>query len=179
MTVDEFLRWSAVQERGRYELQDGRVIMQQSQTWSHAETKALVFNALVKAIAKVKLPYFAAPDGMTVRIDEHIAFEPDALVAPLPKPAADALEVNNPVIVVEVLSPTSVKRDAIDKLASYFRVPSIAHYLIVDPETRKILHHQRATAGLKKPIELGQSDTLRLDPPGFEVPVTEFFPTPT
>jgi Uma2 family endonuclease len=33
MTVDEFLAWAVCQDKGRYELFDGRVIMQQPQNW--------------------------------------------------------------------------------------------------------------------------------------------------
>jgi hypothetical protein len=39
MTVDEFLAWAARQEKGRYELFKGRVVMQQPQTWRHAELR--------------------------------------------------------------------------------------------------------------------------------------------
>ena len=42
MTVDEFLAWAVRQEKGRYELFDGRVVMQQAQTWGHAELCVLV-----------------------------------------------------------------------------------------------------------------------------------------
>ncbi|MEZ5890439.1 MAG: Uma2 family endonuclease [Xanthobacteraceae bacterium] len=50
------------------------------------------------------------------------------------KVAPSAVEVPNPVIVVEVLSPSTRDIDLSVKLADYFRVPSVAHYLIVDPE---------------------------------------------
>src|SRR5438105_11061964 len=30
-------------------------------------------------------------------------------------------------------------------LADYFRVPSVAHYLIVDPETPRVAHHARGS----------------------------------
>ena len=49
----------------------------------------------------------------------------------LPPPA---IEVPAPIIVVEVLSPATRRIDTSDKLAGYFRVPSVAHYLIVDPD---------------------------------------------
>ena len=45
------------------------------------------------------------PDGATVRIDDTTAYEPDAMVFCGPKPPPSALLVENPVIIVEVLSP--------------------------------------------------------------------------
>jgi Uma2 family endonuclease len=60
-----------------------------------------------------------------VRIDETTAHEPDAVVYCGPRLPASAIEVPNPVIVVEVLSSSSRHIDAQIKLAGYFRLPSV------------------------------------------------------
>ena len=49
----------------------------------------------------------------------------------------------NPIVVVEVLSPSNAMKDLRDKLVGYFLVPSIRHYLIVDPDSRLVIHHAR------------------------------------
>jgi Uma2 family endonuclease len=176
MTVDEFLAWAVRQDKGKYELFDGRVVMQQPQTWGHAELRIRIFNLLVAAIERAGVPFYAAPDGMTVRISKHIAFEPDALVAPLPKPERLELEIPNPVLVVEVLSLSSVKRDLADKLAGYFKVANIQHYLVLDPEEREVIWHRRAAGGaLEQPLTLREG-SLTVDPPGIELAVAEIFP---
>ena len=173
MTVDEFLAWAVRQEKGRYELFKGRVVMQQPQTWRHAELRVRIYNLFVAAIEGAGASYFAAPDGMTVRISKDEAFEPDALVAPLPKPEGLDLEIPNPVLVVEVLSPSSVKRDLSDKLAGYFVVPSIEHYLVIDPEEREVIWHRRAARGALEPPAALRDGTLRLDPPGTELRIAD------
>jgi Uma2 family endonuclease len=176
MTVDEFLAWALHQEKGKYELFGGRVVMQQPQTWGHADLRWHIANVLAAAVQKAEVSFFAAPDGMTVRISEDTAFEPDALVAPLPKPARLDLEIPNPVIVVEVLSLSTTRRDLSDKLAGYFEVPSIAHYLVLDPDEREIIWHRRAASGgLDPPLTIRQG-TLRLDPPGIEIELAAVFP---
>jgi Uma2 family endonuclease len=176
MTVDEFLAWAIRQEKGRYELLGGRVVMQQPQTWRHAELRVHVYNLLVAAIERAGVAYFAGPDGMTVRIAEDEAFEPDALVAALPKPEGLDLEVPNPVLVVEVLSPSSVKRDLTDKLAGYSKVSSIEHYLVLDPEEHEAIWFRRAAGGgLQPPITVGEG-ALQLDPPGIVLAIAEIFP---
>jgi Uma2 family endonuclease len=147
--------------------------MQQPQTWRHAELRVLIYNLLVAAIEHARVSYFAAPNGMTARISEDEAFEPDALVAPLPKPAGIDLEIPKPVLVVEVLSPSSVKRDLSDKLAGYFQVPSTAHYLVIDPEEREVIWYRRAAGGaLEPPVPIGEG-VLTLDPPGIELDVAD------
>ena len=175
LTVDEFLAWSVRQEKGRYELQDGRIIMQQSQNVGHLKTKLRIVNSLLASIERAGVPFYAFPDGATVRIAKGTAYEPDALVAPLPMPDDSSLEVPNPVIVVEVLSPSSVKRDLTDKLAGYFQVPSIVHYLILDPEEKVLIWYRRAAGGgLEPPVKL-ETGMLRLDPPGIELDVAAVF----
>jgi Uma2 family endonuclease len=176
MTVDEFLAWAVRQDKGRYELFDGRVIMQQPERWGHLNRKGEIFVALRVAIERAGAPLFAATDGATVRIDKATAFEPDALVAPLPYPDDDTIEIPNPIIVVEVLSPSTAKRDLSDKLAGYFQVPSIQHYLVIDPEDREIIWHRRATAGTLEPPRTLREGSLRLDPPGVVLAVADVFP---
>ena len=54
-----------------------------------------------------------------------------------------AIEVPNPLILVQVLSPSTPHIDASAKLAGYFSLPSVAHYLIVDPDKPLVIHHAR------------------------------------
>jgi Uma2 family endonuclease len=127
LTVDEFLAWAVRQKEGKYELIDGVVIMQQSQKWGHSKVKLQVAIALRDAIKKAGVACYVASDGPTVRVSRHKAFVPDALVAPLPEPESDDLEIDNPIIIVEVLSPSTARMDTTTKLRGYFRVPSVQH----------------------------------------------------
>src|SRR5258708_3877092 len=167
MTVDEYLAW--VEGRpGRFELYVGTVYAMAPERAGHAKIKLAVHMALVAGIRARGLPCHVLPDGMTVRIDDSTAHEPDALVycgAELP---ASALEVTNPIIVVEVLSPSSRRIDASLKLAGYFRVPSILHYLIVDPDQPLIIHHARGNQDMIL-THIVREATIKLDPPGLEL----------
>lgn len=176
MTVDEFLAWAVCQDKGRYELFEGRVVTQQSQTWRHAELAWRVANLLARQIERAGAPFFAAPMGMAVRVSEHVAFEPDALVAPLPKPEGSDLEIPNPVLIVEVLSPSTAKRDLTEKLVGYFQVPSVQHYLVIDPDDREVVWHRRAASdSLLPPLTLREG-SLQLDPPGIALALADIFP---
>jgi Uma2 family endonuclease len=81
--------------------------------------------------------------GAAVRIDPQTAFEPDALVYCASRLPPTAIEAPEPVIVVEVLSEGAAARDHGVKLEGYFSLPSPAHYLILDPEGRTAIDHQR------------------------------------
>ena len=114
MTVDEFLPWAEAQERGRYELHDGQVIIMSPERAAHWKSKLAAVLALREAIKSAGLDCHAVPDGATVRISQRTAFEPDALVYCGEEVPDNSLEVPNPVIVVEVLSPGTQMTQAVD-----------------------------------------------------------------
>jgi len=167
MNVDEYLAWAEGQP-GRFELYAGNVYAMAPERARHAETKYALQTALLSAIKRAGLPCHMLPDGMTVRIDDSTAHEPDALVYCGPKLPPSALEVPNPIIVAEVLSPSSRRIDPTLKLAGYFRVPSIAHYLIVDPDQPLIIHHARGNSD-KLLTSIVRDGAIRLDPPGMDL----------
>ena len=76
-----------------------------------------------------------------VEIDEDTDYEPDALVNCGPPAPDDAVVATQPVIVVEVLSPSTQSVDVTEKLADYFRVPAIQHYLVFRPRRREVIWH--------------------------------------
>jgi Uma2 family endonuclease len=175
MTVDEYLAWAERQE-GRFELFGGLVYAMTPERAEHAEVKYAIQSALLAAVRRAGVPCHMLPDGMTVRVDAHTAHEPDALVYCGPKLPAAAIEVPDPIIVVEVLSPTTRRIDASAKLAGYFRVASVRHYLIVDLDQRIVIHHRRDADGAIATRIMGEG-TLRLDPPGIELAVADVFRT--
>jgi Uma2 family endonuclease len=174
MTVDQYLAW-AVKEPGRYELVDGSVFAMSPESIGHLQKKGAVYVALLTDIRARGLPCHALPDGATVRVDDATAYEPDAVVYCGAELAPSSLEVANPVIVVEVLSPSTRHIDISAKLAGYFRLPSVAHYLIVDPDKPRIVHHARGTGDtiLTRIVTAG---SISLDPPGIELAMEAIYP---
>jgi Uma2 family endonuclease len=120
------------------------------------------------------LPCHAVPDGGTVRIDDFTAYEPDAMVYCGPKLPSSAIEIPGPIIMVEVLSPSTRQFDVSIKLAGYFRLPSIAHYLIVDPNEPLIIHHAR-NPGHDIVTQIVTAGTIALDPPALQITVDEIY----
>jgi Uma2 family endonuclease len=171
MTVDEYLAWGEGQsERQRTELINGQVVIMPPERVVHSRVKGRVHLALLQAVRTSGLPCEALPDGPTVRIDDHTAYEPDVLVYCGEPPAANSMLVANPIIVVEVLSPTTAHSDTSAKLIGYFKVPSVVHYLVVDPDDCTVTHYMRDSTP-----SLLNSGTLRLDPPGIDLTIEALF----
>lgn len=170
MTVDDYLAWSESQsERWRTELINGQVVAMAPERVAHNRIKGAVYLALRgAAAAAAKLPCEVMTDGVTVRIDEHTAYEPDALIYCGERLPGKTMIVPNPMIIVEVLSPTTAHSDTSAKLIGYFKLPSVAHYLIIDPDARTVTHYARGVAP-----NLLSGGGLRLDPPGLDLTVED------
>jgi Uma2 family endonuclease len=176
MNVDEFLAWAEAQP-GRYELFRGSVYAMTPERAVHAEVKFAVQTALANAIQAKGLPCRMLPDGMTVRIDDTTAHEPDALVYCGPRLPPSALEVPNPVVVIEILSPSTRHVDAQMKLAGYFRLPSVKHYLVIDPDKPLVMHHARKNDGSIL-TRIMTDGVIALEPPGIELSIADLYPAP-
>ena len=109
-----------------------------------------------------------------VRIDARTIFEPDASVVCGPRRPDETIAIDNPVIVVEVLSPSTAAVDHGRKLSGYFSLPSVQHYLILDPDRHVAIHHKHGASDAIETRVL-TSGVARLDPPGFEVAVEALF----
>jgi Uma2 family endonuclease len=169
ITVDEFLVWYG-QQPSRYELHEGDVYAMSPARVRHGTMKLSVYRALQDAIERAGLPCHVQPDGVAVHVNDRKWYEPDALVYCGPEAPGDDISIGNPIIVVEVASPSTVRLDETVKLSGYFEVPSVQHFLIVYPN-KPIVHHQRQVDGniLTRLLSAGP---LRLDPPGIEIDVT-------
>jgi Uma2 family endonuclease len=60
------------------------------------------------------------------------------------------------------------------KLAGYFSLPSVTHYLILDPNSRTAIRHKRGQGEVIE-TRIVTEGVLRLDPPGLELPLAELF----
>ncbi len=178
MTADAFIEWAMRQPSGRFELLRGEVVAMSPERVGHSRVKTAVLMALHSAIAGAGAGCEAFGDGMAVRIDGTTVYEPDASVRSGPRLPNEDVQFADPMIVVEVISPSSKSLDAGGKLADYFRLASVRHYLVVHPEGRRVIHHARGAEGGEIVTRvLGEEATLALDPPGIELAVAGFFAT--
>jgi Uma2 family endonuclease len=174
MSADEFLPWADGKE-GRWELHDGVPVMMSPERLAHIRTKLSAATALTDALKQTNLPCEVFTDGLAIKIDARTIFEPDASVVCGPRRSDDTIVITDPIVVVEVLSPSTAAIDHGRKLSGYFSLASAQHYLILDPERRVVIHHKRGQGDAIETRVL-TNGVARLDPPGFEVAVEALFP---
>src|SRR5262249_11915918 len=147
---------------------NGQIVAMTPERVEHIEIKVAAVISLKKAIARAGVSCHALGDGMTVRIDDHTAYEPDALVYCGERLRRGAMLARDPVVIVEVLSPTTSHTDTSAKLIGYFKLPTVHHYLIIDPDACSVTHHSRSADGSVSANHI-TSGTIRFDPPGLAV----------
>jgi len=155
-----FLAWMQEREE-RYELVEGRVIMMTRPTRGHA---ILVMNlaSLLRAQLDPKRYSVIADFGLdagptTVRF-------PDVLVEPAGGNLED-LMTGDPVLLAEVLSPSSKNIDLRDKATEYLRLSSLIAYVVLAQDQRKAyVWTRQGRAFPAQPNIFGGQDTIELAP---------------
>jgi Uma2 family endonuclease len=173
MTMPEFLAWTETQENGRYELINGQPVAMAPERSEHVRAKRRAVDSLDAAIQRAGVVCEAFVDGLAVAIDETTGYVPDALVNCGEPVARDLMTAPNPVVVVEVLSPSTRGIDTTVKLSGYFRVPSLRHYLIVDLERQHVVHYRKRPDGTVTVVVMSEGE-IAFDPPGISVAVASF-----
>jgi Uma2 family endonuclease len=174
MNADDFIAWAMSRpDAEHYELHDGDVVRMPNEASLHGLTKAEITYWLMHALKTSSLPCDVYVDAMVVEIGPGLVFEPDIVVRCADRLPNRATKITDPIIVVEVISPSSRKADLGRKETGYLSLPSLRHYLVVDAETRTLTHFRRGDDGVFAKTPHGDGP-LRLDPPG--ITIAKFFP---
>ena len=138
-TVEEFQLWHG-QQPERWEFFFGRPWMMAPASMKHSLLKRNFFLALHGSPALRGCEVLV--DGPQILTDEISAI-PDIVVTCSELDLSTPV-VPEPVIIVEVMSPSSERDDTERKWWCYRRIPSLKHYVVVSQERREVLIHSRA-----------------------------------
>jgi Uma2 family endonuclease len=171
---EDYRRW-AEGRPGRYERVDGRVVAIAPERVRHTRVKGEAFAALSAAVATAGLPCEVLVDGATIEVGES-DYEPDVIVRCGPEEIdANGFTVPDPLIIVEVLSPTTRRTDVSQKLVDDFQLPSVLHYLILFADRMRGIHHRRV--GDRIDTRIAHQGEIAFDPPGITVLLSDLYPS--
>src|SRR3954452_23695351 len=106
LTREEFRRWAAGRKE-RDERIAGEPVARSPERAQHVRIKSRIWALLDQAVRQAGVDCEALADGITIEVDAETAYEPDAVVNCGRKLGPDAIAATNPVVVVEVLSPST------------------------------------------------------------------------
>jgi Uma2 family endonuclease len=168
-----FLDWIQGRE-GRYELAGGRVVMMTGATMGHGLIVGNLFE-LLRARLDRKQWLVLTEFGINVRpgtvrypdivVDQHGA-------------RRDALTAKAPVLVAEVLSPSTTKIDLGDKAADYLQLTSLGTYLIFAQDEIKAWAYNRSGGNQFSPgpqVFVGADASISIPVLGIALPLIDVY----
>jgi Uma2 family endonuclease len=171
----EFFSWLERQEGGRFELKDGQIVIHAGTIRRHAWL-AHQFGKAFSSRLDWKNWTVGTAD-IAVELGDDIRY-PDVVVERR-RDAGETLTTTAPVLIVEVLSPSSAGRDMSIKLAEYTALPSLEAYIVASQDEPIVWVWQRqgeAHAFPKLPSEIaGRDRAIDIPALGISLPLGDIY----
>ncbi len=172
MTRDQFFAWAEAREE-RYEFDGFQPVAMTGGTVNHSAIGQNLWAALRGRLRGGPCRSLG-PDAGVSTVDDAVRY-PDAVVS-CSKTPGDARLVVAPVVVFEVLSPTSGRVDRIDKLREYAAVETILRYVILEYTSAAAQVFARDSGAAPfTATSLTAEDTLHMPELGISIPLAEFY----
>lgn len=176
LSKPEFLRWIEAPERraAKFEWSGGRVVRRARATRAHALIASNVMMALGSLLDRSAWSIMAA--NFYVESEAFLRI-PDVIVEAAGGDLK-ARSTSEPVLLFEILSPSSVKTDLVDKPAEYARFPSLGTYVVLsqDEVVAWVWERQADGAFPAMPAEVrGRDAGLDLSRRGISLPLAEVY----
>jgi Uma2 family endonuclease len=133
MTIEEFYAFTDTRpDDEKWELIGGEPVLNAAPSRLHQRIVKNVIFALENRARELGASWEALP-GPGIRVSDTDRPEPDVVVAPLDRRLIDPQErdIENAIVAVEVLSPSTKRRDLRWKPAAYASLSSLTHYIVI------------------------------------------------
>ncbi len=168
MTVEEYLEWESYQDI-RYEYVNGEVF---------AMTGGIPHNDIALNLYTALRPHLrsrscrANVSDVKVQVSPKSPYYyPDVIVSCDPQDLNARKFIQNPKIIVEVLSPSTSGRDRDEKFTYYLKMPSLQEYLLIDSEKISVERFCRGEARMWLYYPYIVGEIISLSSIDFEFPI--------
>jgi Uma2 family endonuclease len=176
-TIQEYLRLEAY-SNVRHEYVHGQIYAMAGGTPEHGTYAANVISALGAQLRG--RPCRVQTSDVRIRVPATgIDTYPDVSVVcgSAERDAEDPDAITNPVVLVEVLSPSTEEYDRGEKFEHYKRLPALREVVFVAHDERRI-EVQRRRGSLWERVTVREGETVRLEAIGCELAVDEVYRDP-
>ena len=101
-------------------------------------------------------------------------YYPDALVVCRPNPPGDTFQ-DAPVVIVEVVSPSTRRTDENEKCEAYLSIDSLCVYILVESSVAAALVYRRGDAGFERERYIGLDAVIPLPEIECELPLADLY----
>ena len=171
---DAFLRWNEGRE-GKYELVKGRVVQNMIRvTRQHVRLVQSLLYFLQSTLDKTRFEVLTIDFG--IRTPDGVRY-PDLVIDVAGGDAKD-LAVSRPVFVCEVLSPSTIAIDMVEKLSEYTGIPSVRNYLVLSQDEPRGWLWSRTEEGWTGPTMIeGEEGIIDVPALSVSIPLASIYPS--
>jgi Uma2 family endonuclease len=170
MTLAEFLAWEDRQEL-RHEFDGFGPVAMTGGTLRHAAVQRRLSTALDTRLRGGRCDFYGS-DVKFITAEGTVRY-PDGMVV-CGVVDLNANQVDNPIVVFEVLSPSATRTDRISKAREYQATASVLRYVMLEPDGIAAVVYARAGAVWTHEI-LTADSVLALPEIGVELPLAELY----
>jgi Uma2 family endonuclease len=167
MDKSSFLAWVQGRE-GRYELDRGRVVMMTGGSRAHWQITGNLFRALDRRLDRDR--WSVGPE-FGIDLETGSIRYPDIVVDIAGQTPKD-LTAAAPVLIAEVLSPSTERVDLGDKAAEYLGLPTLAVYLVLAQDEMKAWVWTRTTQGFRAGPDVLEGENAVVSIPELQIELT-------
>ncbi len=172
ISVEEYLKGELLSET-RHEFIYGEVFAMAGASDRHGTIVGNIFGNIWTHLKNSRCQPFA--ENMKLKADAQTFYYPDVIVA-CDEPPKSAYYREEPILLVEVLSPTTERTDRKEKLGVYKNIASLREYLIVSQEKTSIEVHRKLADETWQTEIYDETDAeIRLDSIDFNLTLEEIY----
>ena len=158
-SLAEYLVWEAEQAE-RSEFWRGEVFAMAGAKRGHGRVIANLMRHLGNHLDGT--PCQAFSENMKVQVRDEAVLYPDVFVTCDREFSASQAVFTTPLLIVEVLSPSTQGYDRSRKFAIYRRIESLREYALVDPDTRRVEVYRLGDDGLWSLFDMSDGPFVEL-----------------
>ncbi|MCW7537343.1 Uma2 family endonuclease [Aquabacterium sp. A7-Y] len=171
-TVAEYLAWEE-QQAERHEFFRGEVFAMVGNRRGHGRVVANLMRHLGNHLDDS--PCQALSENMKVRVGDEAVLYPDVFVTCDRHYGPNEIDFTAPVVIIEVLSPSTQRWDRSEKFATYRKLPSLREYALIDPDTRRVEVFRPQSDRSCLYFDMTEQHVLALASIGFELSCVDLF----
>ncbi|MEA5551161.1 Uma2 family endonuclease [Anabaena cylindrica UHCC 0172] len=169
MTIEEYLTWELNQDI-RYEYMNGEVFAMTGGTIPHNDIALNLYRPLYSHL-RLRGCRVNVSDVKVQVTSKSPYFYPDLIVSCHPDDLNARKFIQNPKLIVEVLSPGTSDKDRGEKFRYYLTIPSLQEYILIDSEKISVERYCRGEGRMWLYYPYINGDIITLSSIEFEFPI--------
>ena len=175
-TLEEYFRHEREAEQ-RHEYIDGAILAMAGGTPRHSLITANVTIALGLRLRGKPCRVYSSDLRISTKVKNMIVYPDLSVVCGRPRPIEDDRDtISNPVLIIEILSPSTRNRDRGLKAAEYRDMETLLEFLLIEQDRPSIEHWRKVADGHWDVLTVEQADAvLALESIGVDLPLEEVY----